>query len=422
VSGDSETPREITRDTDADPPGAPRGADFEPGAIVGEYQVVRLLGRGGMGSVYEAVHTVIEKRVAIKVMRSELSRDEEAVARFTREAKAVNRIRHPSIVDVFGFGRTEDGRCFLVMELLEGESLGRRLHNDDAPTVAEACDILISMTHALDAAHATEIIHRDLKPDNVFLVEGKHVKLLDFGIAKLLTADNPVTEYTQPGQAMGTPRYISPEQARGQLVDARTDIYSLGVMAFELLTGKLPFTGRNAMELIAQHVAETPPTPTDLAPTLPPAADTLLLQMLDKEPAKRPPLGVIRAMLDDIRAPWVTTITPPSARPKPSISELITVAKPRAEVEVPPPNAPEAPAPARNVKAVAKAVHAQPAPAAGVERAKPVLEVGRTAKPSGAVDPRAPVPSRSQMRWQVPFAIVAAILAGVVTFLLIRSM
>src|SRR5213075_3046008 len=140
-----------------------------------------------------------------------LSKNEEAVTRFVSEAKAVNRIRHPAIVDVFGFGNTPDGRCFLVMELLDGESLGRRLQYDP-PTLAESCDILIAITLALDAAHATGIVHRDLKPDNVFLIDGKHVKLLDFGIAKLnVTPEQQSAEYTQPGQAMGTPRYIAPE-------------------------------------------------------------------------------------------------------------------------------------------------------------------------------------------------------------------
>ena len=374
MTGDSDTPREV-RDTDADAEyPESHGSELDVGALIGEYRVERKIGHGGMGSVYEAVHAVIEKRVAIKVMRPELSRDDEAVARFIREAKAVNRIRHPSIVDVFGFGTMEDGRCFLVMELLDGENLAARLQYDP-PEIAEACDILIAITHALDAAHMTDIIHRDLKPDNVFLVEGKHVKLLDFGIAKLLVSDTPVADYTQPGQAMGTPRYISPEQARGQGVDVRTDIYSLGVMAFELLTGKLPFTGRNAMELIAQHVAELPPTPSDLAPTLPPSADRLLLQMLDKDPAKRPPLGIIRATLDDIRAPWVTTVTPLAARPRPSISELLTVARPRTDPPKP-----------------------EPAP--------PRVEPPPAAEPN--------------LRWWLPLALVVSIAAGVATFFLIR--
>jgi len=310
---------DATLHTQVDPPAergsARHGADLPPGSVVGDYEIVRKVGHGGMGSVYEAIHPVIEKRVAIKVLLPELSKNEEAVERFKSEARAVNRIRHPAIVDVFGYGTTEDGRCFLVMELLDGESLGRRLQYD-MPTVAEACDILVAITHALDAAHATGIVHRDLKPDNVFLVEHKHVKLLDFGIAKLSARDDgpAATDFTQPGQAMGTPRYIAPEQARGDAVDGRSDIYSLGVMAFELLVGRLPFVSDNPMELIAKHITLPPPTPSDLEPSLPPAADRLLLQMLDKQPANRPSLGEIRALLDEIRAPWVTALNDPPVR------------------------------------------------------------------------------------------------------------
>jgi serine/threonine-protein kinase len=333
--GNPSTPRsklvEATRVTDSpiDPTPASHGADLEPDDLVGDYRIVRKIGHGGMGSVYEGIHPVIEKRVAIKVLRPELSKNEEAVARFTQEARAVNRIRHPSIVDVFGYGTTADGRCYLVMELLDGESLGRRIECDP-PSVAEACDILIAITYALDAAHATGIVHRDLKPDNVFLVDGKHVKLLDFGIAKLTANEQPqmTAEYTQPGQAMGTPRYIAPEQARGDAIDARTDIYSLGVMAFELLCGRLPFVGDNAMELVAKHITLPPPTPSDISQTLPPIADTLLLQMLDKNPINRPPLSVVREQLDEIRAPWVTSITSPKSIAKPPLSAAQTIARP----------------------------------------------------------------------------------------------
>src|SRR5688572_12334212 len=255
----STTPVSTVDPTDADPDRThgettqyrSYGVDFNPGDAIGDYLVERKLGHGGMGTVYAAVHPVIEKRVAIKVLRHELSESEEAVARFVREARAVNRIRHPGIVDVFGYGTTEDNRCFLVMELLEGESLGARLQHA-RPDLVQSCNILVAITHALDAAHASGIVHRDLKPDNVFLLDGDGVKLLDFGIAKLTARNEQLPAgYTQPGQTIGTPRYIAPEQARGDHVDGRTDIYSLGVMAFELIVGRPPFTGDNPVELVA---------------------------------------------------------------------------------------------------------------------------------------------------------------------------
>jgi serine/threonine protein kinase len=311
------------------------GADLVSGDLVGDYRIESKLGHGGMGTVYAAVHPIIDKRVAIKVLRLELSESTEAVARFVQEARAVNRIRHPSIVDVFGYGTTADGRCFLVMELLDGESLGRRIEHAP-PSIVEACDILIAITHALDAAHASGIVHRDLKPDNVFLVEGSQVKLLDFGIAKLTEpSERAPVDYTQPGQAMGTPRYIAPEQARGDAVDGRTDIYSLGVLAFELLVGRAPFVSDNAMELVAKHITIEPPVPSSLA-ALPPIADVLLLEMLAKEPAGRPSLRRVRELLDELRAPTAIEPAPAAATAVPAdASTRALVAADRARWWIP---------------------------------------------------------------------------------------
>jgi serine/threonine-protein kinase len=276
--------------------------DFAPGDTTGDYRIERKLGQGGMGAVYEAFHPVIEKRVAIKVLRHELSANEEAVSRFVQEAKAINRIGHPSIVDVYGFGTTDDGRSFLVMELLSGHSLGDHIAKSP-PHLAEACSILIEITHALEAAHARGIVHRDLKPDNVFLVGDSRVKLLDFGIAKLLYTGegHAPADHTQPGSTIGTPRYIAPEQARGDQIDGRTDIYSLGVMAYEMIVGRLPFESENPMELIAKHITVEPPRPSEVEPGLPPLVDELLLDMLSKQPEQRPTLARIRDTLDQLR-------------------------------------------------------------------------------------------------------------------------
>jgi tRNA A-37 threonylcarbamoyl transferase component Bud32 len=279
--------------------------------VVGEYRIERKLGQGGMGTVYAAIHPVIDKRVAIKVLHHELCANADAVTRFIQEARAVNRIGHPNIVDVFGFGTTEDGRAFLAMELLTGESLAVRIGRG-VPPIDEACDILVEVTYALEAAHDAGIIHRDLKPDNVFLTSSRNrrpsVKLLDFGIAKL-SVDQGMTapvDCTQPGQMVGTPQYIAPEQARGKALDGSADVYALGVMAFELLAGRPPFLSDDPVELIAKHITLRPPSPSDFNADVPELADQLVDGMLEKDPTRRPSVAQVREQLERIR------IEPPS--------------------------------------------------------------------------------------------------------------
>jgi len=274
--------------------------EFAPGDAIGDYQVEAVLGRGAMGTVYAAVHPVIERRVAIKVLRPEMSAREEIVWRFIHEARAVNRIRHPGIVDVFGYGTTHDECAYLVMERLDGETLGSELRRGRVP-LARACELLGAIADALAAAHAAGVVHRDLKPDNVFLVGAGRIKLLDFGLAKLALPDAPI-ELTARGQALGTPAYMAPEQARGIAIDSRADVYSLGALAFELFTGQPPFPGDNAVEVMLDHVTLEPPRPRSLAPALPALADTLVLAMLAKDPAQRPPLAEVRAQLARIAA------------------------------------------------------------------------------------------------------------------------
>ena len=287
--------------------------DLAPGAVVGEYKIESKLGHGGMGAVYQAIHPVIGKRVAIKVLHHELCANEESVHRFVQEARAVNRIGHPNIVDVFGFGTTEDSWAFLAMELLQGESLGRRLGREPSLTSREACGVLLEVSYALEAAHAAGIIHRDLKPDNVFLVAGRKgaidVRLLDFGIAKLsrdgALIEGPVTS-TQPGVMIGTPQYMAPEQARGMPLDGSADVYALGVMAFEMLTGRPPFLSEDPVELVAKHITLEPPAPSDFNADLPEIADQLIGEMLKKEPSERPAIARVQELLERIK------ISPPS--------------------------------------------------------------------------------------------------------------
>ena len=272
--------------------------DLMPGMMVGEYRIEGPLGSGGMGRVYAAIHPVIAKRAAIKVLHPELSVNREAIDRFIQEARSVNQIGHPNIVDIFAFGVLPDGRHYFVMEWLRGESLRQRLAR--APiALVDALGILETITLALEAAHDQGIVHRDLKPDNVFLVEVKghrpQVKLLDFGIAKLLGPQG--VQRTQTGNMLGTPAYVSPEQARAQAVDHRTDIYALGAMMFELMTGELVFPADNAADMIAKHLLEPPRSAAALNPIVPPELDALIAAMLAKEAAQRPTLATIRAAL-----------------------------------------------------------------------------------------------------------------------------
>jgi serine/threonine-protein kinase len=277
------------------------GAELAPGQMVGEYQVERLLGEGGMGRVYAAIHPLIAKRAAIKVLRPELSHDPATVERFVREARSVNQIGHPNIVDIFAFGTLPDARHYFVMEWLQGESLATRLARGPLP-LALAVDVLDAIASALAAAHAAGIVHRDLKPDNVFLVGAAPiVKLLDFGIAKLLGTDAGIDQ-TATGALIGTPAYMSPEQARGELVDTRSDLYALGTLAFEVLTGEMVFQANSAAEIVARHLFEPARHVRELRPVVPGALDALITALLAKEMTARPSLAEVRATLARVRA------------------------------------------------------------------------------------------------------------------------
>jgi eukaryotic-like serine/threonine-protein kinase len=271
-----------------------------PGQMVGEFEVGRLLAAGGMGIVYSAIHPVIGKRAAIKVLHPGLCDNDEAIDRFLTEARSVNRIGHPNIVDVFAFGTLSDGRSYMVMEWLAGESLGQRLAHGGALGLDEALAVLDQTADALEAAHEKGIIHRDLKPDNIFLVPMRsgrtQVKLLDFGIAKLVEAPGDQTlQSTQPGSIMGTPGYLSPEQARGITVDGGSDVYALGCLAFEMLAGRTPFNCDNTADMIVAHLETPPPHIRELVPSVPRAIDELFVRMLDKARERRPSLAEVRA-------------------------------------------------------------------------------------------------------------------------------
>ncbi len=266
-------------------------APLVPGSKVGEYEVEGVIGEGGFGTVYKAMHPVIGKAAAVKLLKREFSSNPEMVSRFISEARAVNQIRHKNIIDIFSFGALADGRQFFVMELLEGMVLDRYLEQSGRLSPSQAVTILKPLARALGAAHAAGIAHRDIKPENVFLTfddEGRpQPKLLDFGIAKL-AKDAGTHHKTQTGTPLGTPLYMSPEQVHGRAIDQRTDIYSLGVVAFELLTGELPFNGTSVMDIMMKQAGTAPPIPSSVASGLPTALDAPILKMLEKDPAKRP--------------------------------------------------------------------------------------------------------------------------------------
>jgi serine/threonine-protein kinase len=261
--------------------------------MVGTYRVVNKLGEGGMGTVYLGEHTLLGRPAAIKVLQPSLSTSEEVVARFFNEARAVTRIADPGIVQVFDFGHQPEVGAFIVMELLEGESMDGRLRRTGAVSVIETLRLLRLICGSLGAAHAKGIVHRDLKPENLFIVKdpgvpgGERPKILDFGIAKL-AGDEPGVIKTRTGALMGTPMFMSPEQCSGSsVVDHRSDIYSLGCVMFTMLTGRPPFHGPGAGDLIAAHLREPPPLAGSRVPGLPGAIDGILQRCLTKSPDGR---------------------------------------------------------------------------------------------------------------------------------------
>jgi serine/threonine protein kinase len=267
--------------------------DLEPGHIVGEYRIDGKLGQGAFGTVYRAVHPLIDKLVAIKVLARRYSVDPEMVSRFIAEARAVNQIRNRNIIDIFSFGGLEDGRQYYVMEYLDGEPFDATLDRIGKLPLAQALPILRGVAKALDAAHAKGIAHRDLKAENVFLATdpdgGVWPKLLDFGIAKLLAPDDGLKHKTRTGMPVGTPYYMSPEQCRGKDVDHRTDYYAFGILAYRALAGTFPFDADNPMSILMQQVNVDAEPPSTHAPELPAAIDDVVLWLMAKDPNDRPP-------------------------------------------------------------------------------------------------------------------------------------
>lgn len=264
------------------------------GQKFGNYVATGLLGEGGMGSVYLAEHPSIGRRVAIKVLRPEFNRNAELLGRFLNEARAANAIRHPNIIEILDSGTIENGAPYLVLELLEGESVSGRIARLGRLSIPEAVEFAYQTASALGAAHKKRIVHRDLKPDNLFIVPDpsdsarERIKVLDFGIAKLAQQDAGDSVKTRTGTLMGTPVYMSPEQCLGtKEVDYHSDIYSLGIIIYEMLCGQTPFISTGFGELVTMHLAMQPRPPRDLNPAVTEDLQAVVLKCLEKRPEDR---------------------------------------------------------------------------------------------------------------------------------------
>ena len=279
--------------------------------LEGRYTILAKLGAGSMGTVYRAKQHAMGREVAIKILRGDRAVDESAKARFMREARANSLLASPNTVTVFDFGQSSNGEFYLAMELLEGESLGQRLTRVGRMAVPLAVDACRQALRSLGEAHAKGIIHRDLKPDNLFFARvltsstesqtggddtqahDEIVKVLDFGIAKMIDEEdqNPMSVVeTQAGTVFGTPRYMSPEQAQGKPLDARSDLYSLAVILYQMVTGRPPFTDNDAVVVMARHIKSTPKRPNEAAPEamVPSELEDVIMRTLGKEPKDRP--------------------------------------------------------------------------------------------------------------------------------------
>lgn len=272
-------------------------------SLIGHYRVIRLLGEGGMGLVYEAVRDDIGARAAIKVLRPEYARNADIAGRFINEARAVNMVQHPGVVRVFDYGQLPTGEAYLAMEYLEGDSLRTRMTREVRLSETDTMRLGRQIALAVAAAHAKQIVHRDLKPENIMIIAdadapgGERAKVLDFGIAKLDPGVQGSVR-TRTNTMMGTPIYMSPEQCRGlKTISDRSDVYSLAVMMFEMITSRPPFDSEAPGDLIAMHMFKPPPSLRDVVPDVDPVLQGMIEAMLSKDPQVRPPMSAVAQQL-----------------------------------------------------------------------------------------------------------------------------
>src|SRR4029079_14036555 len=326
--------------------------------LAGKYRIDARLNEGGMGTVYRGTHVLMDKTVAIKVLRPSLAADEKIVARFSREARAASRISHPNALSVTDFGEDESGQVFLVMEFLSGKTLKQAIRDDGPLSLARVVDITRQIGDALNAAHQQGVVHRDLKSDNIMLLDtmaGDHAKVLDFGIAKINEADgNPVdTGLTAPNLVIGTPQSMSPEQcSQAGEIDSRSDIYSVGVILCEMLVGHVPFSGDSPTIVMMKHLQDPVPSVLEERSDVPPAVSRVVARAMAKLPENR--YQTIHELLEDLTiAAGMSVLKLNATAPtKASIADdldEITVVRPRVEPrpspQRPPLNVPIAPSP-----------------------------------------------------------------------------
>jgi eukaryotic-like serine/threonine-protein kinase len=288
------------------------------GTLVSSYRIESKIGQGGMGDVYLGVHDLMGKRVAIKVLRAEHSENNDVIERFFREARAIALLSHPGAVDVYDTGRLDDGRAYIVMAYLEGLDLKQRLvHGAMEPELQVS--IAKQIAETLSAAHDKGIIHRDLKPDNVFLLAGDRVKILDFGVAKLV--DQSVNVKTKTVAILGSPPYMSPEQCRGAgFVDHRSDIYALGCLMFEMAARRAPFVCKGFGDYLIAHCVDPAPLPSTLVP-IDPAYERIIMKALSKKPEDRQAnMAEVMAELDAVKFVPLSSITTTLRSERPPIA------------------------------------------------------------------------------------------------------
>ena len=262
--------------------------------IDNRYEIIKSIGEGGMANVYLAFDTILEREVAVKVLRGDLSDDEKFVRRFQREANSASSLRHPNIVEMYDVGE-DNGRYFIVMEYISGKTLKSLIKKRGALNLNEALDIMLQITSGIACAHDSYIIHRDIKPQNVMILEDGRVKITDFGIAMALNSN----ELTQTNSVMGSVHYLPPEQASGGGATVKSDIYSIGILMFELLTGKVPFKGDNAVEIAIKHMKEPIPSVRSINPEIPQSVENIILKACAKNPKNR--YNSVREMYDDLK-------------------------------------------------------------------------------------------------------------------------
>ncbi|MCY1044739.1 serine/threonine-protein kinase [Corallococcus sp. bb12-1] len=270
------------------------GDEYVGKTIASKYRVEALIGEGGMGKVYRARQLALDKVVVLKVLRHTLLSDERTVARFQREAKAASRLNHPNSISVLDFGQADDGALFIAMEYVSGQDLHQILSREWPLGEARVVRIAVQILNALSDAHGAGVIHRDLKPENIMVEQRRNepdfVKVLDFGIAKITDVQDEGPALTRAGFVCGTPEYMSPEQARGAVLDYRSDLYAVGVILYQLITGLLPFESDSAVGFATKHLTEEPPPPSRRRPEarISPGMERLILRVLSKDPDDRP--------------------------------------------------------------------------------------------------------------------------------------